>query len=78
MMQKMGGPPKTMGWVTGQFWKGGMRAIISGGEHQGKASQGQVDYRLLNGLTVSTNQEANRRIWRRFTGHSCLEASEQC
>lgn len=38
-----GGPPKTIGWVTGQFWKGGMRAIILGGEHQDKAPQGQVD-----------------------------------
>lgn len=38
-----GGPPKALGWVTGQFWKGDMRANILGGKHQGKVPQGQVD-----------------------------------
>lgn len=37
-----GGPPKALGWVTGQFWRGGMRAIVLGGEHRDKAPQEQV------------------------------------
>lgn len=36
------GPPKALGWATGQYWRGNRSAITLGGKPQGRVPRGQV------------------------------------